>query len=135
MNLDKQNKSKAIAAILHQKPFQLRFKPQELSFLITYKTIDGRTYLNYIRNYIRIKCDLKRRLFSTSYAVTSDMLATDRRESPSEIIPRNKVFTSNQIFYDKVGNYWSEDFWGNYNIIAPTESLEHAVDKLKKQSN
>lgn len=56
-------------------------------------------------------------------------------ESPSEIIPRNKVFTSNQIFYDKVGNYWSEDFWGNYNIIAPTESLEHAVDKLKKQSN
>ena len=135
MNLDMQNKSKAIAAILHQKPFGLRFKPQELSFLITYKTIDGRTYLNYIRNDIRFKCDWKRRLFSTSYAVTSEMVVTDRRESPSEIIPRNKVFTSNQIFYDKVGNYWSEDFWGNYNIIAPTESLEHAVDKLKKQSN
>ena len=135
MSLDMQNKSKAIAAILHQKPFGLRFKPQELSFLITYKTIDGRTYLNYIRNDIRFKCDWKRRLFSTSYAVTSEMVVTDRRESPSEIIPRNKVFTSNQIFYDKVGNYWSEDFWGNYNIIAPTESLEHAVDKLKKQSN
>ena len=108
MNLDMQNKSKAIAAILHQKPFGLRFKPQ---------------------------CDWKRRLFSTSYAVTSEMVVTDRRENPSEVIPRNKVFTSNQIFYDKVGNYWSEDFWGNYNIIEPTESLEHAVDKLKKQSN
>ena len=135
MNLDMQNKSKAIAAILHQKPFGLRFKPQELSFLITYKTIDGRTYLNYIRNDIRFKCDWKRRLFSTSYAVTSEMVVTDRRENPSEVIPRNKVFTSNQIFYDKVGNYWSEDFWENYNIIEPTESLEHAVDKLKKQSN
>lgn len=74
MNLDMQNKSKAIAAILHQKPFGLRFKPQELSFLITYKTIDGRTYLNYIRNDIRFKCDWKRRLFSTSYAVTSEMV-------------------------------------------------------------
>lgn len=63
------------------------------------------------------------------------MVVTDRRENPSEVIPRNKVFTSNQIFYDKVGNYWSEDFWENYNIIEPTESLEHAVDKLKKQSN
>ncbi len=63
MNLDMQNKSKAIAAILHQKPFGLRFKPQELSFLITYKTIDGRTYLNYIRNDVRFKCDWKRRLF------------------------------------------------------------------------
>ena len=79
MNLDMQNKSKAIAAILHQKPFGLRFKPQELSFLITYKTIDGRTYLNYIRNDIRFKCDWKRRLFSTSYAVTSEMVVTDRR--------------------------------------------------------
>ena len=135
MDLDMQNKSKAIAAILHQKPLGLRFKPQELSFLITYKTIDGRTYLNYIRNDIRFKCDWKRRLFSTNYAVTSEMVVTDRRENPSEMISRNKVFASNQIFYDKVGNYWSEDFWGNYNIIEPTESLEHAVDKLKKQSN
>ena len=135
MDLDMQNKSKAIAAILHQKPLGLRFKPQELSFLITYKTIDGRTYMNYIRNDIRFKCDWKRRLFSTNYAVTSEMVVTDRRENPSEMIPRNKVFASNQIFYDKVGNYWSEDFWGNYNIIEPTESLEHAVDKLKKQSN
>lgn len=135
MDLDMQNKSKAIAAILHQKPLGLRFKPRELSFLITYKTIDGRTYLNYIRNDIRFKCDWKRRLFSTNYAVTSEMVVTDRRENPSEMISRNKVFASNQIFYDKVGNYWSEDFWGNYNIIEPTESLEHAVDKLKKQSN
>lgn len=63
MNLDMQNKSKAIAAILHQKPFGLRFKPQELSFLITYKTIDGRTYLNYIRNYIRFKCRLETEAF------------------------------------------------------------------------
>lgn len=33
MDLDMQNKSKAIAAILHQKPLGLRFKPQELSFI------------------------------------------------------------------------------------------------------
>ena len=135
MDLDMQNKSKAIAAILHQKPLGLRFKPQELSFLITYKTIDGRIYLNYIRNDIRFKCDWKRRLFSTNYAVTSEKLVTDRRDNQSEMISRNKVIASNQIIYDKLGNYWSEDFWGNYNIIEPTESLEHAVDKLKKQSN
>ena len=37
-------------------------------------------------------------------------------------------------FDDKVYEYWNEDFWGTYNIIEPTESLEHAVHKLKKQS-
>ena len=131
MSLDMQNKSKAIAAILHQKPFGLRFKPQELSFLITY----GKTYLNYIRNTIRFKCDWKRKLFSTSYTVASEMVVTDRKEGVLENIPNKEAFSLNQIFYDKVDEYWNPDFWGNYNIIEPTESLEHAVDKLKKQSN
>ena len=50
-----QNKSKATTAILYKKPLGLRFKPQELSYLVTYKDVDGKTYLNYIRNTIRFK--------------------------------------------------------------------------------
>ena len=66
MSLDMQNKSKATTAILYKKPLGLRFKPQELSYLVTYKDVDGKTYLNYIHNTIRFKCDWKRKLFSTS---------------------------------------------------------------------
>lgn len=135
MSLDMQNKSKATTAILYKKPLGLRFKPQELSYLVTYKNVDGRTYLNYIRNTIRFKCDWKRKLFSTSYAITSEMVVTDRKEGSLETIPNKETFSLNQIFYDKVDEYWSEGFWGNYNIIEPTESLEHAVDKLKKQAD
>ena len=135
MSLDMQNKSKASTAILYKKPLGLRFKPQELSYLVTYKNVDGRTYLNYIRNTIRFKCDWKRKLFSTSYAITSEMVVTDRKEGSLETIPNKEAFNLTQIFYDKVDEYWSEGFWGNYNIIEPTESLEHAVDKLKKQAD
>ena len=135
MSLDMQNKSKATTAILYKKPLGLRFKPQELSYLVTYKNVDGRTYLNYIRHTIRFKCDWKRKLFSTSYAITSEMVVTDRKEGSLETIPNKEAFNLTQIFYDKVDEYWSEGFWGNYNIIEPTESLEHAVDKLKKQAD
>lgn len=72
MSLDMQNKSKATTAILYKKPLGLRFKPQELSYLVTYKDVDGKTYLNYIHNTIRFKCDWKRKLFSTSYTVASE---------------------------------------------------------------
>ena len=47
-------------------------------------------------------------------------------------IPRTEG--EKQVFYDLVDEYWNEDFWKTYNIIEPTESLEHAVNKLKKQS-
>ena len=59
------------------------------------------------------------------------MVVTDRKEGMLETIPNKEAFSLNQIFYDKVDEYWSPDFGGNYNIIEPTESLEHAVDKLK----
>lgn len=133
-NLSMDSKPKAVQAILAKKPYGLRFKPQEVSFLVTYKELNGKTYLNYIRNCIRFKCDWKRKLFSTGYTVLSEMVVTDREEKNVAAIPVKRAFGQQDAFYDKVDEYWSEDFWGSYNIIEPTESLENAVHKLKKQS-
>lgn len=133
-SLDMRNRVKAVEAILHKKPLGLRFRPQEVSYLVTYKQQNGRTYLNYIRNEIRFKCDWKKRFFSSSYTVFSEMVVTDRRDAHFEAIPGKKAFREKQVFYDMVDEYWDEDFWKSYNIIEPTESLEHAVSKLKKQS-
>ena len=133
-SLDMQNRVKAVEAILHKKPLGLRFRPQEVSYLVTYKEKNGKTYLNYIRNEIRFKCDWKKRLFSSSYTAFSEMVVTDRKENNFAAIPSKKAFKEKQVFYDMVDEYWNEDFWNAYNIIEPTESLEHAVSKLKKQS-
>ena len=75
LNMDDQ--VKATEAILRRKPFGLRFKPLEVSFLVTYKEQEGVTRLSYIRNEVRFKCDWKRKLFSTNYTVVSEMVVTD----------------------------------------------------------
>jgi len=134
-SLDLKNRVKAIQAILHKKPVGLRFKPQEVTYLVTYKEHNGKSYLNYIRNKMRFKCDWKKKLFSSSYTVLSEMVVTNRKEHDLSKIPYRNSFKQKQVFYDVVNKYWNEDFWKEYNIIEPTESLEHAVDKLKKQSN
>ncbi len=133
-SLDMKNKTKAVEAILHKKPLGLQFKPQEVSYLVTYKEQNGKTYLNYIWNTIRFKCDWKKRLFSSGYTVYSEMVVTDRQEDNFTAIFNKTAFKEKQVFYDLVDEYWNEDFWKEYNIIEPTESLEHAVNKLKKQS-
>lgn len=132
-NLSMDDKNKATQAILRKKPFGLRFKPVEVSFLVTYKNRDGLTYLNYIRNAVRFKCDWKRKLFSTNYEILSEMVVTDRLENNITGIPYKMAFKTDQSLSDKVSNFMDEDFWGAYNIIEPTESLENAVNKLKKQ--
>lgn len=131
--LDLSDRERAIAAILYKKPLGLRFRPQKVSFLITYRQHDGVTCLNYICNEMYFKCDWKRRLFSSSYVARSEMVAVDREEHPERVIARRDAFKPYQVFYDIVKEYWSEDFWKDYNIIEPTESLEDAVKKLRKQ--
>ena len=130
LNMDDQ--VKATEAILRRKPFGLRFKPLEVSFLVTYKEQEGVTRLSYIRNEVRFKCDWKRKLFSTNYTVVSEMVVTDGREAQSGI-PYRMSFKADQSLSDKGLVVADGHFGGAYNIIEPTESLENAVNKLKRQ--
>ena len=132
-NLSMDDRNKATQAILKKKPFGLRFRPLEVAYLVTYKERNGVTYLNYIRNGVRFKCDWKRKLFSTNYTIISEMVVTDGKEDNVGGIPYKMAFKESQSLSDKVENFMDEDFWGAYNIIEPTESLDSAVNKLKKQ--
>ena len=130
-NLDVSDRYKATRAILHRKPLGLRFKPMEVTYLVDYADRGGKTYLNYVRNEIRFKCDWRRRLFATSYAVVSEMVVTDIEPSATNI-PVRESFGKDQILSDDATLFFDKDFWGNYNIIKPEESLEKAVDRLRK---
>jgi hypothetical protein len=132
-DLDLRDMQKAISTLLYKKPVGLRFRPQAVSYLVTYKTTNGRTHLNYMLNTLRFKCDWKRRWFSATYTVRSEMVVTDREDNYQDKIAYRDAFRERQVFYDMVDEYWDEDFWKAYNIIEPTESLEHAVERLMKR--
>lgn len=132
LNIDMRDKDKVTKMMLRKKPAGLIFKPVGLSTLLTFKEQNERTYLNYIRNEIKFKCDWKKKWFHTSYTVVSEMVITDREDNPNTTISSREAFRENQILSDKVGNFYDERFWGDYNIIEPTESLERAVNKLRK---
>ena len=131
--LDLREQEKAVRHVLRKKPAGLRFKLSEVSYLVTYRYQDGKAYLNYMRNVMRFKCDWKKRLFSSTYTTTTEMVMVDRNDRPQESIRLKDAFKQREVFYDVVEEYWNEDFWRDYNIIEPTESLESAVKKLKKQ--
>ena len=131
-SLSMDDDNKATQAILRKKPFRMQFKPEEVSFLVTYKQQDSKTYLNYIRSEVRFKCDLKRRLFSTNYTIVSEIVMTDRKDDNVSKISNKLAFNDKHSLSDKISNFYDPDFWEDYNIIEPTESLENAVNKLKK---
>lgn len=132
-SIDMSDRDKVTSSILVKKPFGVHFKPYEVNILVTYKQQNGVSYLNYIRSESIFKCDWKKRLFSSKYSVVSEVVTTERDNNPVAPIPYKESFKKTQVFSDNVTNFTDSDFWGNYNIIAPTESLLEGVAKLKKQ--
>ena len=130
--MDLTDKELAIRAVLQKKPAGLRFNPQKIAFVVGYRQQDDRSCLNYIQYVLRAKCDWRKRLFTSVYTIHTEMVTVDREEAPTETIDRKEAFHANQIFSDIADEYGDVDYWKGYNIILPTESLEHAVGKLKK---
>lgn len=132
LSTDMSDEYKVTNQILRKKPTGMRFKPKELSYLVTYKTINGLAYINYIKGVIRFQCDWKKRLFHTNYTVTAEAVITDHIDNPSIGISRKDAFRDNYVLPDKLEYFNDTDFWKNYNILEPTVSLEDAVNKIKK---
>lgn len=76
-------------------------------------------------------------LFTIKVKSSSEMVVVDLQERPRADVQRNlpareRPFEKSQIFDDTAEQNWDRDFWREYNIIEPTESLERAVEKLKR---
>lgn len=130
LSLDMNDKEKATRTMLVRKPLGVKFKPRELSCVVDYRYTDGVTRISYLRNIFKFNCDWKKRLFSTSFTATCEMAVTDSQtEGVQPIVSRNS-FDSHDAYYDKVEYFMDPEYWNNYNIIEPSESLDKAIRKL-----
>jgi hypothetical protein len=131
-SMDMSDRLKVTNSILKARPVGLRFTPEDVVYIVTYKQINDKTYLNYIRNEVRFKCDWRRRLFATNYTIVNETVITDNEEENITRIASRDAFSMRKSLSSEVSSYYDEDFWGAYNIIEPTESLENAVGRLKR---
>ena len=131
MSLDMSDVGKATRMMVVRKPLSLRLMPKELSIVINYSLKDGKSRLEYFRSTMRFNCDWRKRLFATAYTAVNELVVTDVRE-PAVPIERADMFRTSDILSDKAAEFLDPDFWKDYNIIEPTESLEHAVERLRR---
>ena len=133
LSLDMSDKTKATNSMLVHKPLGVRFKPKEMTMLVDYKYDNGVTRISYIRSTFRFNCDWKRRLLATSFTAFCEMVVTNRTTNNVQPIQGNQSFDQRDAFYDRVDYFRDPDFWADYNIIEPTETLDQAIGKLLKK--
>ena len=134
LSLDMSDRYKATEVMLVRKPLGVRFKPKEMSMLVDYRQdADGLTRISYIRTLFRFNCDWKRRLFATSFTACCEMVVTNTTNQDVKPIRGRESFDQRDAFFDKVDYFRDPDFWRDYNIIEPSESLDKAINRLLKK--
>lgn len=134
LTLDMSDRQKATDVMLIKKPLGVRFKPKEMSLLVDYRQgADGLSRISYIRTTLRFNCDWKQKLFSTSFATFCELAVISSTNRDVQPIRGRETFDQRDAFFDKVDYFRDPDFWQDYNIIEPTESLDKAVQRLLKK--
>ena len=131
-SLDLTDRRKAEQNFILKKPSSLRFTPTNTNYLVTYKEIDGRYHVNYVRSELEFFADWRRRIFRTGYSIMAEMAITNRSSEEVVRFPMRETFRPNTILSDMVPVYFEDEFWGDYNYIEPEESIDSAIQKINR---
>ena len=134
LSLEMRDKEKVTRLILLKKPAGVRFTPTEVSVQYNYSMNEGTARLSYMRTVMRFRCDWKKRLLKTDFTAVSELVTTDRHSGDLQVFTRKEAFRKGEALVDKALLDFDPEFWKDYNIIEPTESLDRAIERIKKQT-
>jgi len=77
-SIDLSDPQKVAMIFVKKKPAGLIFEPISTNYLVTYKKVNDKYHVNYMRSEVRFRADWRKRIFKTTYTITSEMAITDR---------------------------------------------------------
>ena len=127
------NKEEAASLFIRKKPLGMSVTPEVATYMVKYREQDGKWYFSYSRAEVKFKVNWKRKLFNTHYTTMSEIAVTDRTDQ--EVIKfagRDKLRYSD-IFLEEVSAFADPDFWGDYNVIEPDQTIESAIRRIARR--
>jgi hypothetical protein len=119
--------------LIRKKPMDLRVDVLGADYLVNYRMLNDKWYLNHVRSELSFKCIWKKKRYNATYTTALEMAVTDR-DTVNIVKGRYKDQTKmSDIFADKVDSYKDENFWGEYNYIKPDESIESVINRLNRR--
>jgi len=128
-----EDKDAAASIFIRKKPLGMNVTPEIATYRTKYRAQDGKMYFAYSRAEVRFKVNWKKKLFNTNYTTMSEIAVTDRTTEEVIKIPREEKIRYSDVFSEKVGDFVDPEFWGDYNVIEPDQSIESAIRRLSRR--
>ncbi len=119
--------------LVRKKPIDLKVNVIGAHYMINYRVLDDKWYLNHVRSELTFDCKWEKKLFKSTYVTALEMAVTDRENEMVDKFRYKESAKMSDVFADQVKNFTDGDFWGEYNYIKPDESIESAISKLNRK--
>jgi hypothetical protein len=127
------DKAAVSSIFIKKKPLGMQVTPEIATYRAKYREQDGKWHFAYSRAEVKFKVNWKKKLFNTYYTTMSEIAVTDRTDQ--EVIKfagKDKIKYSD-VFSEKVTAFTDPEFWGDYNVIEPDQSIESAIRRLSRK--
>ena len=119
--------------LVRKRPANMKVDVEGANYLVNYREINGKWYLNHVRSELKFNCKWPRKLFRSNYTTMLEMAVTDRSTENVDKFKASQSAKLSDVFADDVNYFQDPNFWGKYNTIKPDESIESAISKLSRK--
>jgi len=128
-----EDKEAVSSIFIKKKPLGMEVTPEVATYRVKYRIQDNKWYLSYSRAEVKFKVDWKKRLFNTYYTTMSEIAITDRTNEEVVKFTGKEKIRYNDVFSEQVEAFTDPEFWGEYNVIEPDQSIESAIRRLSRK--
>ena len=112
----------------------MQFAVNRADYVVSYRCIDDKWYYDYCRVDLGFNVRKQRSLFRSNFSVTAEMAVTDHKDGGIAIDPADRV-KFKVILSDQVSDFADDNFWEDYNIIEPDQSIDVVIRRIVRQLN
>jgi len=118
--------------LIRKKPKGFSVRALNLDYQVSYQLNEGRWYLSTAQSSVSFRVRSRMDEVNSVFHSVSDLLVTKDEPTRLRKFPKEELVLSSDIFTEMITNYDSE-FWGNYNIIHPTDDLTKAIKSITQK--
>lgn len=121
-------------SLIQKKPKGFYVRPVDVQYRVSYRRSESKWHLSNAQASIEFRVRSKKDKINSLFHSISDLLITDFKPDDGTRFKRNELFSSKDIFTEMINNY-GDQFWGDYNIIKPSQDLRKALDKYYQEND
>ena len=131
-SMNVENRENANSYFVRRKPASLNMDVLSAEYLVNFKEIDNIWHFDYSRTEVKFNARWDRKWFRSLYTIYSEIAITDISENERRIDQQNRI-RPRDIISNRVNDFTDENFWEDYNIIEPDQSIDRVISRIIRQ--